>query len=219
MRQVFIRAFAIFSLFVTANVAYAKQVTWYFEGVVSIASIAGGTEAFTPDIKVGDPFAGSLTFDDVLPNTFATYDPHLGFELQISGHAFRSTGWIESSRYGPPGYLQLDSLTGPAVYAAPGFETVATIDGMGMYFIAPVIAVDGVFGPVPRDASLLTPVNWHWFQIAYQTTAIGAQPFYGGDVTFLSAPVPEPETCALFFSGLGVLVVASRRKLDSQSRT
>ena len=207
---------AIVSL-LTIDDVLATPVTWNFSGIFSISR---GGDPLGLGVQVGDSFNGSLTFDDSLPNTFATYNSAYGFTINIGGHIFQSTGYIESSTNGPSGFLQLDTGTGPAMFSSTGYDTVATVDGTQIFFIQPVIAVDGVSGAIPSDASLLTPINWHWFQVAYQTTSISAQPFYGGDVVFTSAvsPIPEPDSYAMMLAGVGLICAMTRYKRNRTAR-
>ena len=83
---------------VCSRSALAEPVTWRFEGVISFTRNPSGEG---PEIHVGDPFSGSLTWDDSWTGPHGTpafFAPELGFTFNVAGHSFDAMGNIELNR-------------------------------------------------------------------------------------------------------------------------
>jgi hypothetical protein len=81
-------------------------------------------------------------------------------------------------------------------------------------------ATDMGFNPAPTKvgtvATYLGPSGNFEFQMIYVECCMG-EAFLRVDLPFTSAPVPEPETYALFMAGLGLMGFIARRRKNSQA--
>jgi hypothetical protein len=181
--------------------AWAVSVTWDFAGNITSTRVTG-TDDLNLAPTIGAPFSGTVTWDPTWarlagttanPGDDAAFTEPYGFTLDVGGHQYDAIGQVELYRAGD--YAQFESSF------PDGSQTgEASVDGQSLVLLQPVIAIDGIDGPLPLDPSdlLMNTINWQYFQADTETQGGGV--FFTGELTRLT-PVPEPNV-------LGPLILA-----------
>jgi len=212
----------------------AAPVTWYFGGTLNSVSDdhAGSAYAFD-EFSIGDSFSGSFTFESTASDSNPSpndgwYMPAPAMSVVVHGNYF----WAAEGGVGDV-----------SVHTDPTLNSIHAVVYSDYFSLDPTIHGSVFRGPLPPDAIYpqewhvnmydttgtvfsndalpLAPPTLESFTEAtfgmwFRRIGLGGDLFIVGSLDYLSAtaPIPEPETYAMLFAGLGLLgYVARRRKL------
>ena len=187
-------------------------------GIVAMASAFSAGAATT----VVDLGSYTLSYDDAtvlggMSSNFSSSDGSAGFSwtLPSSINLVSAGGAATSANFSLPDF----TITANAGYSLGGpltgflgnlerFETVGFANGSSGYFASSATVPTGSFTSFSVKDLVLT-LNASGGSFA----SIIAQPQNELKISFLAAPVPEPETYAMMLAGIGlILTIAQRRK-------